>query len=907
MSLERATEELIAAKNKLIDHYTKYGIIKSQKDLVMELPVNIDSIITIYNAKKKRGDIESLGDHTDLTECTPDYVYDTVKKFTARLPFIFTNETDYVKKNISKVKYEIYSNAVYLLTLYIENRFHPMKVIKEYKFNRGDLLNVLDIIYNRVRNAVITPGEMVGANASQAIAEPATQACVDGSELTIIYNKTRNKVSVVSIGDFIDEMIESRPYDVKSIDNSSSLILSLERDSIYTITYDHSRRQFKFKRLDAVVRHKLARNKLLRVTTKKYKRQIRVTPNKSIIGMRIDNGELECVDISDFSSTTKFNEKYRIPVMIGIPRLLRSPIKTVKIMLYDEEFPLNYQIGCLIGSFLRNGGNFTAKLSRYEIDTIRKTTMFKRDIDYTINKRIMTVKSNRMKSFIETYCDELSENFVINTHLSFTDPLMKAYLRDRFVGGMGSNNNNMIMVKKKKNDEKETKLIKLYYLRHGINLVEHDGILIGEKIGNTISNTTSNTTNSTVDYDEIESIEEVESTREYVYDFSINETQTFINLDGFATHNTLNAIHYSAFGTKNVVVKNLPYLKRLLALTKDLSNAEMTIQLHPSDKSNYMKANEIANKIKYTIIDEFIVETTFEYDPYPISDSRNKKDKPFIDDFVKFNSSMIINEERLAKYVIRMVVSKKYLHTKQVRLSEIINTIRRKIDGIFIIHSSENAEEIIMRVHFKDSEFMKYYKRINNVTELLKTYDRDIRNLHLRGIKNVSEVNIAVEKTKDEKTGKILESYVIKTKGSNLRQVFYERDIDVYNTTTTDPVEVYEVFGSIAMFKVLNREIMDTVRSSGNKIAWRHIYQLTGYMTNDTKPIKFDRTGLRDSKRGPLTEISFEEQIKNIKRVSLYTESDNFCNPSSRTMFSQINYAGSNSFDVGYAPIRKKK
>ena len=83
MSLERATEELISAKNKLIDHYTKYGIIKSQKDLVMELPVNIDSIITIYNEKKKRGDIESLGDHTDLTECTPDYVYDTVKKFTA--------------------------------------------------------------------------------------------------------------------------------------------------------------------------------------------------------------------------------------------------------------------------------------------------------------------------------------------------------------------------------------------------------------------------------------------------------------------------------------------------------------------------------------------------------------------------------------------------------------------------------------------------------------------------------------------------------------------------------------------------------------------------------------------------------------------------------------------------------
>lgn len=898
MSLERATDELISAKNKLIDHYTKYGIIKSQKDLVMELPVNIDSIITIYNEKKKRGDIESLGDHTDLTECTPDYVYDTVKKFTARLPFIFTNETDYVKKNISKVKYEIYSNAVYLLTLYIENRFHPMKVIKEYKFNCGDLLNVLDIIYNRVRNAVITPGEMVGANASQAIAEPATQACVDGSELTIIYNKTRNKVSVVPIGDFIDEMIESRPYEVKSIDNSSSLILSLERDSVYTITYDHTYKQFKFKRLDAVVRHKLARNKLLKVTTKKYKRQIRVTPNKSIIGKRIDNGELECVDISNISdvSTTKFNDKYRIPVMIGIPRLLKSPIKTVKIMLYNEEFPLNYQIGCLIGSFLRNGGNFTAKLNRYEIDTIRKTTMFKRDIDYTINNRIMTVKSNRMKSFIETYCDELSENFVINTYLSFTDSLMKAYLRDRFVRGMVSSNN--IITIKKKNDEKETKLIKLYYLRHGINLVERDGILTGEIIRSIISDT--------VDYDEIESIEEVESTRECVYDFSINETQTFINLDGFATHNTLNAIHYSAFGTKNVVVKNLPYLKRLLALTKDLGNAEMTIQLHPSDKSNYMKANEIANKIKYTIIDEFIVETTFEYDPYPISDSRNKNDKPFIDDFVEFNSSMIINEERLAKYVIRMVVSKKYLHTKQVRLSEIINTIRRKIDGIFIIHSSENAEEIIMRVHFKDSEFMKYYKRINNVTELLKTYDRDIRNLHLRGIKNVSEVNIAVEKTKDEKTGKILESYVIKTKGSNLRQVFYERDIDVYNTTTTDPVEVYEVFGSVAMFKVLNREIMDTVRSSGNKIAWRHIYQLTGYMTNDTKPIKFDRTGLRDSKRGPLTEISFEEQIKNIKRVSLYTESDNFCNPSSRTMFSQINYAGSNSFDVGYAPIRKK-
>src|SRR5690606_21356141 len=162
--------------------------------------------------------------------------------------------------------------------------------------------------------------------------------CVDGSELTIIYNKTRNKVSVVSIGDFIDEMIESRPYEVKSIDNSSSLILSLERDNIYTITYDHINKQFKFKRLDAVVRHKLARNKLLRVTTKKYKRQIRVTPNKSIIGMRIDNGELECVDFSDISdvSTTKFNEKYRIPVMIGIPRLLRSPIKTVKIMLYDE-------------------------------------------------------------------------------------------------------------------------------------------------------------------------------------------------------------------------------------------------------------------------------------------------------------------------------------------------------------------------------------------------------------------------------------------------------------------------------------------------------------------------------------------------------------------------------------------
>ncbi len=126
-----------------------------------------------------------------------------------------------------------------------------------------------------------------------------------------------------------------------------------------------------------------------------------------------------------------------------------------------------------------------------------------------------------------------------------------------------------------------------------------------------------------------------------------------------------------------------------------------------------------------------------------------------------------------------------------------------------------------------------------------------------------------IEKTIVSKEGN---EFMIKTSGTNLKNVLKLPEIDTKRTTTNDIKEISKVLGIEAGRATIVEELHKTFRNNGILIDVRHIMLLADLMCFEGDVKGIVRTGITRQKSSPLARAAFEETTKHLLDAAFKSE-----------------------------------
>lgn len=416
-------------------------------------------------------------------------------------------------------------------------------------------------------------------------------------------------------------------------------------------------------------------------------------------------------------------------------------------------------------------------------------------------------------------------------------------------------------------------------------------------------------------WDEITEIEYLDPTDKYVYDFSVEDVETFSTKDGLIIHNTLNTFHSSGVSSKTKVNQGVPRLREIISATKKPKTPSMTIFL--GDAGNKKdKTKEILNKIQYISFVDFVNSVEIWYDLDPMN-SVIKKDSKFLKSYYGFYDNF--DRTILSPWVLRIEISHQDLFDKQITMYFLYKKICNYVgENYHVIYSNINSDIGKLVFHIrgiyqkieKNGEIEntrdiknedEIYNTLGDYSKLVQLETNIMNNLNLMGLKGIEKVYMREYKKinyKRDGTKEYKAEYVLDTVGSNLRDILNIGIIDVGKTISNQIHEVYEVLGIEAARNIILREINGVLKASGIYLNQDHLYLLCDIMTNKGYINTIDRHGMNKSDRGPLAKCSFEETDDQLTKAAIFSHTDNMNSIASSLIMGQIGMFGTGMVEL---------
>lgn len=399
-------------------------------------------------------------------------------------------------------------------------------------------------------------------------------------------------------------------------------------------------------------------------------------------------------------------------------------------------------------------------------------------------------------------------------------------------------------------------------------------------------------------YDEIVSIEEIEPTHKYVYDFTVEEDRTFLNRSLVCLYDTF---HLAGVAGKSVVTTSgVARLTEIINLAKNIKTPSMTIRLKPDYKYSEEKAEQLKESLGFTKVEDIIKETQILYENDDLSVSHDE-DMEFIRTYFEFSSLMGLEDmsSTYSKWVLRLVFDRESMLNKNIYMQDVQDAVMNTCDSqgdIQAIFSDDNSGDLVMRISIRHEEGEGYY-------EFLKELEQCIMNVTLRGVPGVEKVGRA-EANKvvyyDDGSYEVKKEWIVDTMGTNLKEVLGHEMIDPYHTISNDLYEIESIFGIEGVHAMLMKELNDLVGPNSKwSVNYRHIKLLVDTMTYRGIMMPIGRHGInRSADNGPLAKASFEEMAEIFVKAGTYAESDNMKGVSGNVIMGQFAPIGTNMFDI---------
>tara|TARA_Y100000591_G_scaffold333087_1_gene373568 strand:- start:3087 stop:3725 length:639 start_codon:yes stop_codon:yes gene_type:complete len=137
-------------------------------------------------------------------------------------------------------------------------------------------------------------------------------------------------------------------------------------------------------------------------------------------------------------------------------------------------------------------------------------------------------------------------------------------------------------------------------------------------------------------------------------------------------------------------------------------------------------------------------------------------------------------------------------------------------------------------------------------------------------------------------------NWYITCDGSNMNELFKLDFIDIYNSSSNNMWEIYNIFGIEAARQFLIDEFMYVVSSDGTYINERHVKLLVDVMTQHGIISSISRYGMKKDNSGPIAKASFEQSLDNFVKASFYSECEQLNGVSSNIMCGKKTNIGTN-------------
>ena len=452
------------------------------------------------------------------------------------------------------------------------------------------------------------------------------------------------------------------------------------------------------------------------------------------------------------------------------------------------------------------------------------------------------------------------------------------------------------------------KYIDIFESHQNKNLIENELILLNQA------------EKSDVIWDEIISLEIIEQSEKYVYDFTVPKNQTFITHTGVLVHNTLNTFHFAGVASKSNVTRGVPRIEELLSLHHPIKNPSLTIYLKPDDGTDKQRASTIQYMIEYTKLSEIVksIDTCFDPDDMNTLIQEDKEMMSQFDEFEKMVekcSGILVSGDddktkkiNRSKWVIRMEMDPEVMLEKNITMDDVnfalVGSYGSDIDCVY---SDYNSEKLVFRIRLDNLILEGKKPKVNSLDQsdqiyILKNFQEEmLSSIVLRGIKNIKKV--ILRKVKDnliEKAGGFVKNdiWILDTIGTNLLDVLGLDYIDVNKTISNDVLEVLDVLGMEAARQSLYNEISEVLESDASYVNAHHMSLLCDRMTHSHRMISVFRHGINSDDIGPIAKASFEETPEMFLKAARHAELDSIRGISANVMCGQEGMYGTSSFQL---------
>jgi len=424
-----------------------------------------------------------------------------------------------------------------------------------------------------------------------------------------------------------------------------------------------------------------------------------------------------------------------------------------------------------------------------------------------------------------------------------------------------------------------------------------------------------------VRFDKIVSIEEIPNPTQWMYDFTVEETRTFIVENGMALYDTFHTAG-SGVAMKANVTRGVPRIEELLSITENPKNSSLTIFLKKDEETDCERAKELIAQIELTQLSELVESVSICFDPDDLN-TLIQEDRSTMLQYYEYQrmlqecAGIDVPEEAEAdpndsgrsKWIIRLVMSREAMLDKRITMDDVHFAIKNSHgDDVSCIYADYNADKLVFRLRMNNINGKKPLKPKENPLDqsdkiyLLKAFqDQLLNNIVLRGLKNISKVTLRkLMDTLHKEDGAYVkkETWVLDTKGTNLMDVLALDYIDVNRTISDDIQEIYNVLGIEAAREALLSEMTGVFENDGTYINYHHLSLLCDRMTASSGMVSIFRHGINNDNIGPIAKASFEETPEMFLKAARHAELDQMRGISANVMCGQEGYYGTSSFQV---------
>lgn len=370
-----------------------------------------------------------------------------------------------------------------------------------------------------------------------------------------------------------------------------------------------------------------------------------------------------------------------------------------------------------------------------------------------------------------------------------------------------------------------------------------------------------------------------------------------------ATQMTLNTFHYAGVSSKNVTL-GVPRLKEIINCAENIKTPSLTVYLNEEYSQAEERAKVVQTALAHTTLQTVTSAVEIHYDPDP-SATLIESDKDFVEAFFAIPDEEVEGSlERQSPWLLRLVLDRARMLDKDLGMADVAAKISAMFgNDLFVMHSEDNAEELVLRIRVVDNDPDKDTQGEEDVF-LKGLAAQMLAEIDLKGVKGIRKVFIVqqdkVFQRVNPATGKwedVVE-WVLETDGSNFQEVLAVDHVDPVRTYSNNCVEVFKTLGIEAARGSLLREMRNVIEFDGSYVNYRHLALLCDIMTNRGTLMAITRHGINRTEAGALMRCSFEETVEILVEAAAMGDLDDCKGVAENVLLGQMAPMGTGAFEV---------